>query len=572
VVLSASRALSIRTAKRAGLLAGAIALAACSAETENIAAADGTLLFGRITGANGEPLAGVPIRAKRDGGTIAVVVYSDSEGNYSFPEWSDLTAGTHTVSITLPEFEQARVEGTALAEGAPTELDFALTARTPTVEDASASEIIAALPGTDHGKVLFSQCSNCHSLQRALRFEYSQEEWAEIIKLMAGTRNSTRTFPGSMTFGQQRFIEPLSAYLASLRGPGSTGEIPFEMRPRPTSDEASRMVITEYDVPRGGEFDLHMLRGDERFVWPHDVIVDDKYAWYTDHFSYILGRLDKETGEVVELDYPLPPGGGRIEGAPGEMRAGNPGGGSPDMLFDSNGDIIIGMDSGTVRYFTETGQSEYWTTGNNMFGLAPNDHVWHTDDGGPLYQINTLTGETILHDIPTNDGVYDMDTDSQGRTIINIWRNAKIGVFDPATNAYSEYPLLTPESGPRRGEIDAQDRLWTTLYYAGRIARFDPDTGEVKEFAVIPGTETYEAPYAAPYSLSVDNESGFLWTSDFNSTRLYRMDMEIGDSIEYMLPGPYEMRDLTVEPSTERPTLWIPSYRPPSQIVKVQLR
>lgn len=48
--------------------------------------------------------------------------------------------------------------------------------------------------------------------------------------------------------------------------------------------------------------------------------------------------------------------------------------------------------------------------------------------------------------------------------------------------------------------------------------------------------------------------------------------METGESTEYFLPGPYEMRDLNVEGGTERPTMWIPSYRPPSQIVKVQMR
>jgi streptogramin lyase len=165
-----------------------------------------------------------------------------------------------------------------------------------------------------------------------------------------------------------------------------------------------------------------------------------------------------------------------------------------------------------------------------------------------------------------------MDTDSQGRTIIHGWRDAKISVFDPKDNSYTEYELPTPESGPRRGEIDDQDNLWTTLYYAGRIARFDPDTGDIREYPLFPGAEAYSAPYSAPYSLSVDNENGWVWTTDFNSGRLYRIDIETGESIEYYLPHPYEMRDLTVEEGTERPTLWIPSYRPPSQIVKVQLR
>jgi virginiamycin B lyase len=562
-----------------GALRTALAIAAissvlgCSNTNETSVTEDSLILSGHIISQDGRPLAGIPIRARGDGDNFSVVVYSNSQGNYSFPDWSDLTPGGHTVSIELPDFEHAQHAAVALHEDTSTQLDFILTPREPSVEDATASEIMAALPGTHQQKVLFAQCSNCHTLQRALRFEYDQEGWAQIIDLMAGRRNLSRDFPESYTYGQQRFRQPLSEYIASIRGPDSSDEIPFELRTRPTSDDATNLVITEYDLPRGGERELYMLRGDARHVWPHDVVVDNKYAYYTDHFSNALGRVDKQSGEAIELSYPVPPGGGRDTNvAPGEVRAGNPGGGSHDLLIDSQGNLLIGMDGATVRYNTVTEEFDHWLSGNNMFGLGPEDHIWHTDDGGPLMEINTQTGEIIEHDIPTNDGVYDMDTDSQGRTIINLWRNNKIAVFEPKNVEYSIYEVPTPESGPRRGEIDAEDNLWTTLYYAGRIIRFDPDSGEIKEYPLNPGAEAYTPPYAAPYSLSVDNENGWIWTNDFNANRLYRIDIETGDSIEYFMPRPYVMRDMTVEEGTERPTLWIPSYRPPSQIVKVQVR
>ena len=344
------------------------------------------------------------------------------------------------------------------------------------------------------------------------------------------------------------------------------------MRPRPTDEAATRLVITEYELPRGGQWEPYMLRGDPRFVWPHDVIVDENHVWYTDHYSYVLGRLDRKTGEAVELPYPLPPGGGREQISLEQLRAGNPGGGSHDLLFDSQGNVVIGMDAATVRYDPKANKFVHWTSGNNMFGIDAEDRVWHTDDGGPLFEIDTRAGTITKHEIPTNDGVYDMDTDAKGRTLINIWRNAKIGVFDPKTKTYSEYPTPSPESGPRRGEIDDQGRLWVSLYYAGRIARFDPETGEVKEYPLLPGVEAFAAPWLAPYTTSVDNEHQAVWTTDFNSSRLYRFDMNTERATEYMMPEPYEIRDLTVERGTARPTLWIPSYRPPSKVVKVQMR
>lgn len=559
--------------RSAALLLGTASMLGCSPDQKAAAVEDGTLLYGHIASNSGEPLIGVPVRARGERDNFSVVVYSDWNGDYSFPAWSDLGPGVHSVSVTLPDFELARFENVSLEAEDSVQMDIALTPREPELNDATASEIVAALPGTDHQKVLFAQCSNCHTLQRALRFEYDQAGWAEVIKLMAGRRNVERNFPDSYTFGQERFVEPLSEYIASIRGPGSSPDIPFELRPRPATDESTRLVLTEYDLPRGGEFEIYMLRGDSRFVWPHDVVVDDKYAWYTDHFSNALGRLDKETGEAIEIPYPVPPGGGRDTNvAPGEVRAGNPGGGSHDLIRDSHGNLIIGMDGATVRYNPQTGVFDNFLSGNNMFGLGPDDHVWHTDDGGPLMEVDLNSGAITEHAIPTNSGVYDMDTDSQGRTIINIWRNNRIGVYDPATDSYTDYEIPTRESGPRRGEIDAEDNLWTTLYYAGQIVRFDPDTGNIKEYNLVPGAEPYEAPYAAPYSLSVDNENGWVWTNDFNANRLYRIDIESGQSIEYFLPDRHVIRDLTVEEGTEHPTVWIPSYRPPSQIVKVQVR
>ena len=101
---------------------------------------------------------------------------------------------------------------------------------------------------------------------------------------------------------------------------------------------------------------------------------------------------------------------------------------------------------------------------------------------------------------------------------------------------------------------------------------FDPDKKELKEYPLINGGKPYTAPYAAPYSTSADDKNQIVWTNDFNSTRLYRIDMNTGHSTEYMTPTNYEMRDLKVDTTAPRPTVWIPAYRPPSKMVKIQVR
>jgi streptogramin lyase len=156
--------------------------------------------------------------------------------------------------------------------------------------------------------------------------------------------------------------------------------------------------------------------------------------------------------------------------------------------------------------------------------------------------------------------------------MIYIWREGKIGIFDPKTVKYDEYKTPTPMAGPRRGQIDGQDRLWAAEFYAGQLVMFDPDKKVLKEYPLINGTKAYTAPYAEPYSASVDDKNQIVWTHDFSSNRLYRIDMNTGHSTEFLTPSNYEVRDLKVDTTAARPTVWVPAYRPPSKLVKMQVR
>ncbi|MBI2188491.1 MAG: carboxypeptidase regulatory-like domain-containing protein [Acidobacteria bacterium] len=537
-------------------------------------AAGESLLAGKVVSSSGQALAGIPVRAHRENGTITVNVYTNSRGEYAVPGWSALTPGSHTVSIELPDFDRATQTAT-LTAGKTTRVDFTLRPRQPTLEDATAAEIVAALPGTDEQKHLVIQCDNCHSLQFALRTGRTKEQWMQIIRRMAGERAVSRETPGTRAFGQKQYVEPLAEYLASIRGPGATGPLPFTLRARPTGDAVAALVVTEYGIPRAGHRDLTILRGDRRFAWPHDILLDSKssYAYYTDHFTFTLGRLDRTTGEVKEFPYSLLSGMGREEGGPiaaAQLRAGNPGGGAHDIAWDPDGNVVIGMGGGTVRFNPRSGEFTPWSSGSNMFGIDPRGRVWFLDKG--LHALDLKTGQVAHYTVPegTDDDTYDMETDAKGRSIMNLWRLGKVGLFDPATERWETYPTPTPGSGPRRGEIDARGRAWMTLYWAGRVAMFDPDTREVKEFPLIPGHAAYTPPFPSPYSLAVDDRHQIVWTNDFNSSRIYRLDARSGRSTEFVMPEPYEIRDLTVDENAERPTVWIPVYRPPAKMVKIE--
>src|ERR1700758_706073 len=120
----------------------AVAVTAASYVSTGAAlAADGpSLLTGKVVSAAGAPLAGIPIKAHRDNSAVTVAVYTDAKGEYSFPSWSDLTPGSYSVGVELPDFERT-AKPVAVSEGKTANIDFTLKSKPLTYEDATASEI-----------------------------------------------------------------------------------------------------------------------------------------------------------------------------------------------------------------------------------------------------------------------------------------------------------------------------------------------------------------------------------------------------------------------------------------------
>ena len=123
----------------------------------------------------------------------------------------------------------------------------------------------------------------------------------------------------------------------------------------------------------------------------------------------------------------------------------------------------------------------------------------------------------------------------------------------------------------RRGWSGEDGRNWFSEYFGGRLGMVDPATGDIKDFPLVPDSKPYGPPFVEPYVVAPDDKNQIVWATDFSSNRIFRFDMKTEKTTEYFMPLPYEVRHLWVEKGAERPTLWIPSYRPPSKLVKVQI-
>src|SRR5256885_4784447 len=117
--------LYVGTAITAVAMAAAYAFVSPSAPL----AADGVSpLAGKVVSSTGEALAGIPIKAHRDNSPITVAVYTDAKGEYSFPTWSELTPGSYSVAIELPDFERI-AKPVAVSESKPAKIDFTLKSK-----------------------------------------------------------------------------------------------------------------------------------------------------------------------------------------------------------------------------------------------------------------------------------------------------------------------------------------------------------------------------------------------------------------------------------------------------------
>ncbi len=129
------------------------------------------------------------------------------------------------------------------------------------------------------------------------------------------------------------------------------------------------------------------------------------------------------------------------------------------------------------------------------------------------------------------------------------------------------HEIPTPQAGPRRLDVDPDGVAWIPEYSAGKLARLNPATGEIREFEV-PTRD------ALPYVARADPERGRIWIGEAGADAIARFDPGTGAFVEYALPTPAALiRHMDVDPRTG--AVWAAySPAPPvhPKIVRLELR
>jgi streptogramin lyase len=515
-------------------------------------------LAGRVSSDAEGAMEGVLVRAKGQGKTINITVVTDREGRYSFPA-SRLAPGKFSIDIRAIGYDIASPLSVEVAAGAITRADLKLVKTRDLVSQLTSSEWLLSVPGTEAQKNQLFRCAACHSLAPIVQSTYDEKGWlTTFARMRSYSEQAVLEHPVSLPYKVSVQPDPEFAKYLSTINLNSTSEWKYELKtlPRPTG-RATRVIVTEYDLPDPGRL-------------PHDADLDDKgMVWYNDFREPLIGRLDPRTGETKE--WRMPP-----------LKPGFPEG-TLSIEFNRDGYLWIPRfrQGGYTRFDPRKEEFKTWPVPpafndaraiQPQVAAAPDGTAWFP--GGESFLIFKVDPATELvseypmypdyhpdekssgiiqfsyNEKPVGHSTYGLAADSKSNIYICDIVGGNIGKIDGKTGKVTLYKTPTLNSGPRRVSVDSQDRVWFGEYYANKIGMFDPKTEQFKEW-------TAPTPWVGPYPAKTD-KNGDAWTAGMSTDLILRLDPESGKFTEYMLPTVNaNIRHIDVDNSTSPVAVWV---------------
>jgi virginiamycin B lyase len=503
-------------------------------------------LAGQVTAPEGGALEGVLVSAQLDGSPITITVVSDQSGHFSFPA-AKLGPGHYALRIRATGYELDGQPAADVAADKTANVDLKLRKAKDLAAQLTNTEWFMSFPGTAEQKRALIECMSCHTLERIARSKFSADEFMPVLKRMTNYANNTiQAHPQrratEVEFPEER-ARKVAEYLSTVNlSKSETWPYPLQTLPRP-SGAATRVVITEYDLPR-------------KTIAPHDVHTDaNGFVWYSNFVENELGRLDPKTGAHKEFAYPV-------------LKPGFPTGSlalEPD--FDGNWWLAMMFQAGLAKFDVKTQTFQLFpvqpglnidTTQQSL--LTPlhmnvDGKVWTNDVRKQVVlRLDVATGKYEVIDpfrfTPKGrqHSPYGMVSDAANNLYFMDFGDENVGRIDAKTGQATIYPTPTPRSRPRRTMMDEQGRVWFAEFATDKLGMFDPKQEKFAEWDV-------PTPHTYPYDVFRDR-NGELWSGNMSSDRILRFDPQGGKSIEYLLPRPTNIRRVFVDNTTNPVTFW----------------
>jgi streptogramin lyase len=507
-------------------------------------------LTGRVSSAEEGAMEGVLVSAKRAGSTMTITVVSDDQGRYRFSS-SKLPPGEYTLRIRAVGYDLESPGSVEVGANTAT-ADLKLRKAADLAAQLSNAEWFASLPGTDQQKASIRNCTHCHTLERVMRTHADADGLVKIVERMS-------TYPQlAFPLMPQKLVaarvgggeDPLerrlegrrrqAQYLSTINlSSTDSWKFPFKTHARPKG-RATQVIYTEYDLP-------------QRTRQPHDVIADsDGMAWYASFGEQILGKIDTRTGKVTEYQVP-------------RLKANLPTG-ILALRFDHDENLWMAMQfqGGIAKFDKKTEKFQTWSLPPELNGdyvqinqVAP-EH-WHVDGKVWLQDAGTYT--VLRLDLKSDKfeafapfaiprpNIYDVISDPQNNVYFTVLGKEDIGRIEAGTGKIMLRQTPMAGSGPRRGMLDREGRLWFGENRGDRIGMFDTKTGQFKEWPA-------PTPGSWPYDVTGD-KNGEAWGGGEFTDTVQRLNPRTGEFVEYLLPRFTNIRRVFVDNSTTPVTFWV---------------
>lgn len=504
-----------------------------------------------VVSSDGEPaMEGVLVTVKQVGSKRATTVVTGSDGRYQFPR-ARLEPGSYAVSIRAVGYDLASEPTVSIAASGTTNANLTLRKAHNLASQLTNSEWLASFPGTDQQRASVRGCAHCHTLELVTRSKHDAESFTKVVERMSGypplafplmpqRTPAPRIGPGAVPREQQLQTWRTQAEYLSTLNMGSGTQLNYALKtfPRPTG-AATRVIYTEYDLPA-------------RTRQPHDVIVDSSgTVWYAAFGEQIIGKMDPVTGKITEFTVPtLKPAAPK---------------GILGMRFDEDENLWLALQfqGGIAKFDTKTEKFQVWSLPPHLNGdhvqinqISPGRHkvdgkVWFQDAGTyTVLRLDVKTGGFEVfapYPIP-RPNVYDVIPDKENNGWYLPLGAEEVGRIDAKTGAITMFKTPTKGSGPRRGMMDDQERLWFGENRGDRIGMFDTKTRQFKEWQ--PPTQGW------PYDVIADR-TGEAWSGNEYNDRIVRLNPTTGRMIEYLLPRQTNVRRVWVDNRTTPVTFWV---------------
>jgi virginiamycin B lyase len=267
---------------------------------------------------------------------------------------------------------------------------------------------------------------------------------------------------------------------------------------------AGQPVVQEYSVPGGSH--------------PHDVApAADGGVWFTAQAAGYLGWLDPGTGEVRQVALgPRSAPHGVIVGPDGAA-----------WVTDGGQNAIVRVDPQTseVRLFPLTGRNANLNTAT----FDRNGNLWFTGQSGVYGRVDPSSGEVTQFDAPRGPGAYGISATPDGaRVFYASLAGSHIAEINLENGQATPIDPPTPNQGARRVWSDSHGLIWVSEWNAGQVGRYDPRSGEWRE---------WKLPGARPntYAVYVD-EQDMVWLSDWGSNAIVRFDPTSEAFEQFVMP------------------------------------